>query len=456
MKFVKENMTLVVVGVIILLAIVSVFYPTGSLKADLQERMKQRLGVKSSIQSLANTEIKIPGADKDYKGVPSPEMIEAKKKSIEHMKAQSEKVVEVGAKQNRVGRVTDDGTPLFMGQPQPGYLPKNSSGAPMAFKDVYATLLPSWNVALTGTDKMPGIPPSEMETRTGFENMKKEEEARRPASMQAPTGVDDQRRYEEYKRNQVLTRASTLHMYVDAGAFQQRGWLQADSPPNEQNIFESMVDSWLEGDVIKAIAITNDEAFKKANGQKNAGTAAIKRLMRISVGQDSLGTRLGSFDNQTTALQGQNVIGQGGTTPPTNLFYIQAGSTTDAAQAAASGAQPNTIDLEKRLMTGRASGSEYDVILMQICLDIDPSWLNRFIDELYRQNMGYTVLNIKLKTVDPLSRSSNGWVYGDTQVVEVEILLESLMFREWMRPLMPEKIRASLGLPLEEPAKAAQ
>ena len=192
---------------------------------------------------------------------------------------------------------------------------------------------------------------------------------------------------------------------------------------------------------------------KQPDAKQNVGNAAVKRLMRITLGQDAQGTRLGSFDSQNVAFSGTNIVGAGGAAvSPTSLFYIQ-GSTPDQNGAAASAAQPNSIDLEKRQMTGRASGADYDIILMQISVDVDPSWLNRFIDQLYRQNMGYTVLNIKLKTVDPLSRASNGWIYGETQVVEAEILVESLMFRDWMRPLMPEKVRVALGLPAEEPAK---
>lgn len=446
MKFVKQNLTLVIVGAVILLAIISIFYPTGSLKAGLQQTMQERLGSESSIQRLKNNEIKIPGVEQPYKGVPSDKMVEAKKKAIDYMKDQSAKVVGVGARLNKQGRVDDKGVPLFMGQPQPGYLPK-AEAPPMAFKDVYATIFPMLVQQMTGTDKVPSTPPSDQELRASFDEMQRQREANRPAGA-APL-ANDARQYADYQRNQIMTRASTLQMYVDNPALQQRAWISADTAPSEQNIFEGIVDSWIQGDIVRAIEQTNKEAFQKANGTKSVATAAVKRLMRITVGNEAQVSRLGYFDALQTAVAGTNVIPTSGN-PGTNLFYIPvAAQGADAAAAAAAGNQPNTPDFMRNL-TGRASGSEFDVVLLQVCVDIDPNWLNRFIDQIYRQNMGYTVLNLRLKTVDPLSRSSMGFVYGESQVVEAEITIEALLFREWTRPIMPEKIRTALGLPAEE------
>ena len=106
---------------------------------------------------------------------------------------------------------------------------------------------------------------------------------------------------------------------------------------------------------------------------------------------------------------------------------------------------PNTVDYELS-MTGHSSGGDYDVILMSIWLDIDPAYLNGFKNELYHQNMGYTVVNERFKTVDPLERTSNGFIYGDSQVIEVQLQVEAILFRGWTTPLMPESLKAMLGV----------
>ncbi len=99
-------------------------------------------------------------------------------------------------------------------------------------------------------------------------------------------------------------------------------------------------------------------------------------------------------------------------------------------------------------MTGRTSNAQYDVVLMSISIDLDPAYENAFIDALYKQNNGYTVLNVVTKVIDPFEASSNGYLYGYTQVVHLDILVEGLLFRSWTVPIMPDVTRNSLGLPL--------
>jgi hypothetical protein len=84
---------------------------------------------------------------------------------------------------------------------------------------------------------------------------------------------------------------------------------------------------------------------------------------------------------------------------------------------------------------------------MKIVVHLDPAYINQFIDALYRQNNGYTVINQNLRVVDPLEASSSGYLYGATQVVRLELLVEGLLFRSWTVPLMPNDIRKVLGIP---------
>jgi hypothetical protein len=123
---------------------------------------------------------------------------------------------------------------------------------------------------------------------------------------------------------------------------------------------------------------------------------------------------------------------------------------TPTAQAAPTSTVENTIDFS-RPMTGRACGKDYDVVLTQICMDIDPAYLNKFIDQLYRQNMGYTVLSVRWRTIDPLDRISCGFIYGESPAIEVDMLVEGLLFRNWTQPLMPNSVRAALSVPPDAP-----
>src|SRR5207302_1127890 len=102
---------------------------------------------------------------------------------------------------------------------------------------------------------------------------------------------------------------------------------------------------------------------------------------------------------------------------PGSLFIQPA-----AAQPGAdtSNGAANAIDFS-RTMTGRLSGADYDVVPMQIWMDIDPAAVIRFEEELYKTNMGHTVINSRFKTVNPVDRATNGYIYGPSQCIEIEI-----------------------------------
>jgi hypothetical protein len=257
----------------------------------------------------------------------------------------------------------------------------------------------------------------------------------------------------------LMNKAAGLRMYVDPDAFQIRGWSNLDAPPKEEQMFEALVDSWLQADVVKAIVATNNQALASAS-EPNVGKSAIKRLTHMTVGNNA---RI-HFVNANSA--GGAASGTGDTGSP--LFYISGnmGATpvggtpvpVDPAAAAAAAAAatakgvsavplpnvPNPKDYTLGL-TGRASGNTYDVVYMSVLLDLDPAYLFKFMDQLYRQNMCYTVVSIQVRAVDPLDRASNGYLYGESQVIEVEMLVECLMFRSWTEPLMPDAVRVTLG-----------
>jgi hypothetical protein len=50
-----------------------------------------------------------------------------------------------------------------------------------------------------------------------------------------------------------------------------------------------------------------------------------------------------------------------------------------------------------------------------------------------------------MRSVDPLARASDGFLYGDVPVVEVQMLVECLFFRNWTEKVMPNAVKKSLG-----------
>ena len=453
MKFVKENLLLVICAAVALVFVGLLFYPLGSMVSQFQADMKTRYDQTNTIKTQTNMELKIPGAE-SWKGIPTPNITEFKSHLIESINKGAQDVQKEAANLNAQGRVGTDGTPLLNGTPIKGYVPR-LTGDPLDYKKAYGAQFTAWTTLLVGKAGTPGTPPDAADLQASFTAMLAARQANMPAGMQANVGAQDPKEALEYQRNKVLSRAAEIQMYVDpsptTGSFQVRPWFLVDEPPNEQQIFESMVDSWLQGEVVRAIAAVNKPVLDKAASKdRNVGSAPIKRLIHVMVGNNAMNRKLSS------ASSGGGMQTTGGMDDPGYLFFSAAAAAGNgggapppapAADAAAAGALNYDAS-----MTGHVSNAQYDVVLMSIHLDADPAYVQRFVDQLYRQNVGYTVLNEQIRTVDPLDRVSFGYVYGETQTVEVEILVEALLLRSWTVPLMPASVKTALNIPAT-PAK---
>ncbi len=438
MNFVKKNLVPLICGVVVLLFIGAYFWPIGAWQTQLQTDMEQRAGVIGQAQQ-AVMKITIPGGETFDRATPEQRIIDAGVKAVQQMDDASKQLVTRAADQNRAGRVMTAGeyqakypmnpiknfateVPILGYAPEANYLPvmtNHVEANPQRFKSHYVALFTRWNTLLMGNDKASGLPPSQTELQASFD-------AQERAKAQ-PTGAagvfaggaqvtqDPQERI-RYERQQIAARAASIKMYVDNMALQHRDWWAGAAEPNETNMFDAVVDCWFMKDAVNAITDVNQ-------GSHNVGESPIKRLWSVRVGVAPGG-----------AAGGQS----------SGLFLNMGQSGAAPAPAAPGGDFTRT-------MTGRVGNTDYDVCLMEIVLDIDPAYQNKFLDALYRTNNGYTVLNIRTDVVDPFDAAGNGYLYGGTQVVHLDIVVEGLLYRSWTTPIMPDAIRASLGIPLLPP-----
>jgi hypothetical protein len=438
MNFVKKNLVPLICGVVVLLFIGAYFWPIGSWQAQLQTDMEQRAGVIGQAQQ-AVMKITIPGGETFDRATPEQRIIDAGVKAVQQMDDASKQLVTRAADQNRLGRVMTAAeyqtkyamnpikngateVPILGYSPEVNYLPvmtNHVEANPQRFKSHYVALFTRWNTMLMGNDKASGLPPSQTELQASFDAQ--ERAKAQPAGAGgmftggAQAAQDPQERM-RYDRQQIAARAASIKMYVDNMALQRREWWAGAAEPNETNMFDAVVDCWFMKDVVNAIGDVNQ-------GSHNVGESPIKRLWSVRVGVAPGG-----------AAGGQS-----------------AGLFLNMGQGGAPAAAPVPGGDFTRTMTGRVGNTDYDVCLMEIVMDIDPAYQNKFLDALYRTNNGYTVLNIRTDVVDPFDAAGNGYLYGNTQVVHLDIVVEGLLYRSWTTPIMPDPIRASLGIPLLPP-----
>jgi len=424
MKFVKQNLVPLICGVVVLLFIGAMFWPLGSWQQTLQDQMKDRYVQVAQAKSLITT-VTIPGGVTLNNATYEQNVIDAGVKSVDAMHKQNADLIASAAEQNHKGRILMNGNtevPLLGNTPEPNYLPIMTSGFlanPQRFKTQYNNMFRYWNLQLVGKD-IAAVPPSSTDITNAYTA---EQQAKAKPLNGNPlfaggtqSTAPDAAETLAYERNALSRRAGEIHMYVDSIALQRRDWWSTSAPPNESQIFEALVDSWFQQDVVGAITDIN-------KGSVNVGTSPIKRLEFIRVG-----------------VTGPSTSGSAPTGGP--LFFA-----ANAAAAPPPGTPAPTGPDYSHTMTGRTDNDQYDTVLMDIVVDMDPAYQNKFIDALYRKNNGYTVLNIRTTTVDPFDAASTGYLYGDTQVVHLDILVEGLLFRSWTLPIMPNAYRTMLGLP---------
>ncbi len=352
MKFVKQNLILVICGAVVLLALVSIWYPTLSWESDYATQKGSYYKDQSGeITSKTNTQLVMAGIPAEapttgpatapsyqvLNGIPTPNLTADRTQANSQMKIQAEHVIQRGAEANKNNRINSKGVPLMNGKAEAGYLPKITNAVdPEEFKKDYKAQFDHWLVLLAGPNHGVTYPPTAEDLTNAWQEKQKKDSTGRPAGLGPDTNQPNNKEQNDFNRGQIMSRATGSHMYVDMGppidgapanmlyAFQIRSWAAEQAPPNEQEIFEALVDSWFQSDVVNAIKDVNDTAMANvAESKRNVGMAPIKRLMHIAVGNpDANVSRLGS-----TAQGGMGgglgaPAGGGGAAVSPGLWYL--------------------------------------------------------------------------------------------------------------------------------------
>lgn len=100
--------------------------------------------------------------------------------------------------------------------------------------------------------------------------------------------------------------------------------------------------------------------------------------------------------------------------------------------------------------TGRVSNSVFDVRHTQLTIHIEAAKLPAFMESLQKTNF-MTIIKSEVTNIDEYDLLQQGFVYGHKDVVEAELIVESLWFRNWTEKLMPEIVKKKLLIILPEP-----
>lgn len=266
------------------------------------------------------------------------------------------------------------------------------------------------------------------------------------------------------------------------GPFTMAAWASAEAAPTLEQLWEGQVELWIIRDLMTTIAEVNQVGTMvnvvNADGEtvempQNVVTAPVKRLVDVSVvpyyvGLHTLGGMAGPDSTGTGALlapasSGQSLDPESGEfAEPQPLSSGTFGGTANTAgtQADQSVYPPPAVlalpepdqPLEGNFYfgpTGRRSNSIYDVRHVWMTMHIQSDALPKFFETLRQVNF-MTVINMQVNDVDEYRLLQEGYIYGDADVVEVTLTIETLWFRTWTTDYMPEIVKKKLVV-AEEP-----
>ncbi|MGA2265929.1 MAG: hypothetical protein ABSH10_05805 [Phycisphaerae bacterium] len=221
----------------------------------------------------------------------------------------------------------------------------------------------------------------------------------------------------------MIMKARRGAIYVDPSAF--RMVFREEVPnPAVVNLWQAQLNLWVTSDVVAAINATNEEAFAQADREgkpHDVLTAAVKRLIRIGVNE-----------NYVTSL------------PEQGAAPVQPGRFAGEEEPAETPEYTNVVsETEKEIasiLTRRGSGKDCDVLHYRLFVVMPTRWLPALERHLMARNY-HTVLSVQifpadaaLPTGEAEGASSNAnYYYGTEPVARVEITGEMLLLTAWER-----------------------
>lgn len=96
-------------------------------------------------------------------------------------------------------------------------------------------------------------------------------------------------------------------------------------------------------------------------------------------------------------------------------------------------------------VTGRISNALYDVVLVDVSMVAQTSKISNILESLATDRF-LTVRDLSISKIDAYQDLKKGFLYGDSPVVKLDLTLETIWLRSWIQDIMPNSVRAMLGI----------
>jgi hypothetical protein len=437
MEFIKKNVSMIVFGVIAIIAVAAAFYPMGGyfdkLREDTATRSKKLEDAKRLVtkqRELPEIKLTSEGQRTPLSVFPSEKITQIAKRFMSGLTSESKGVLDIAVQINQAEcGVGDKGEVLL----EPGSLGAPSEIRPNA-DNRFKLALPGEYDAVVKKVLDGATPPTQDDMTKATAELQAKHDKNRVIGPDNQV-VNEAQIQEAFQKDAALLPervraevAAKHKMYVDVDAIAQPKQLEtAAISPTPQDIWFAQATLWVEEDVCRAISEMNKSA-------KNALDAPVKRLVSLVVPWGPAMYMSPVVDPTATSGGGGERERGGGSA---------AASLVGAGGVVANNEDPKTPPLYSLSPTGRANNKLYDVVAFSLTVHIDQTKIPAFIKQL-STNRFITVRKMELRRVDNKAMLEQGYVYGATPMAEIVLDCEALQLREWTVKLMPKIVKDML------------
>ncbi len=471
LSWIKSNLMIVLSGVLILASVGVIVWAVSLGGASAEKASAEVKKMTRELDSFSNVDVPFPPADVDA----PPEDISG----VTINEATLKHLGEVYGKMNSeyeqtyvpFVQINQDGHRLLV----PGVLPTTEAShlrheARTAYREAFEQMFEPYDESRPDEPRLNAagpLSPDELQ----FE-LQRVEEGYRPSTYNSAgaggLSESDRKAIEGQKAERaeemLVERARQIHLYADPHIqspgfpFQVGGWSLAAGLPSLNQIWEGHMELWIQQDIARAIGIANDVD----QPDSSVIEAPVKRLISIDVipgfvGIDTTGGMGVAGTIKSGGTGGSDYGGAGGYGGMQSAGGYGGATSAEAASAVASSGSPDSplsVDYNAG-PSGRTSNVIYDVRHARMVAVVDYQQLPKLFDAISEVNF-MTVLDCQIKDVDEYRALLEGYVYGQGDAVQVDLLIETIWLREWTSQLMPEKIKTKLGIADAQPDVGAE
>jgi hypothetical protein len=212
-----------------------------------------------------------------------------------------------------------------------------------------------------------------------------------------------------------VNKARSIRAYASKASFSVSPIIYAEKDISAEAMWYAQVALWVQQDVVKAIAATNEQAAQQhpEASEINVEHTPVKRLEKVVV-------------------QGYQTA--------TGLLPFPATEVSSAAGQPGGGPTVSQVEAPRKSFLATTSNEEFDVVRFSLTLIMDQRDILLLIDALTKQNFCKCTY-LAFSPAPP----QEGYLYGSEPVVRVVLDFETYYARAFFAQWMPNDVKTKLG-----------